>query len=89
VKDNFLDSYADAFPDFKGDLVGRVVGYEYPHQPHPSHIKPGRTPRLKRTIWGRVYAQIHRQNHVMLYTESGEIRGCQITDLHTIMPETY
>jgi hypothetical protein len=74
----------------KDNLIGRIVGFEIPHQPAPVHIKPGREPRLKRTVWARV-----RQHNPRFQT----IRvGCIATGddffipadmIHTVMPETY
>lgn len=73
----------------KDSLVGRIVGFEVPHQPAPVHIKPGREPRLKRTFWGRVLGYSPWTNEVLVKSENEEIRGCRVTQLHTVMPETY
>ena len=73
----------------KDNLIGRVVGFEIPHQPHPSHIKPGRATRFKRTVWGRVVDMTDNHSHVFVDAGTGELYGCVTDNLHTIMPETY
>ena len=70
-------------------LVGRVVGFEISHQPHPSHIKPGRPTRFRRSIWGRVINITDSHSHVFVEDMTGELHGCAVSKLHTIMPETY
>ncbi len=73
----------------KDDLVGRVVGFETDHEPHPVHCKPGRVRRRKRTIWGRVFATSAWEGHVLLNDLTGKMHGVPVSALHTIMPESY
>lgn len=73
----------------KDNLIGRIVGFEIPHQPAPVHIKPGREPRLKRTFWGRVTHYSPWMDYVAVESETGEIRGCEVSDLIAVMPDTY
>jgi hypothetical protein len=70
-------------------LIGRIVGFEIPHQPAPVYIKPGREPRLKRTYWGRVTSYSPWYDHVFVESENAELRACLVGDLHTVMPVSY
>ena len=72
----------------KDDLIGRVVGFQVSHQPHPSHIKPGRVPVLRRSIWGRVLHNLPF-NNVLVEDGTGEGYVVRREALHTVMPESY
>lgn len=73
----------------KDNLIGRIVGFEVPHQPHPSHLKPGRTPRLKRTVWRRVKEQSAGGANVLTETFMGVCYVIPVAEIHTVMPESY
>lgn len=70
------------------NLVGRVVGFEVSHQPHPSHLKPGKPARFRRSVWGRVVHPLPF-NNVLVEDGTGEGFVVRRDIIHTVMPESY